>query len=128
MTQPGQTNQQSGSKGWQDAIRCVFVAILSLSLVFQAQLSSSHMHWPDGKASQTSGDSQGNGNNSPDKRSDTKCFLCQQLVSAHNYLFSSAPFEFRPAEHSQRITFVALRIAEPSSSSFSWSSRAPPSA
>lgn len=126
MTLARRTNWRVGGAGWQEAIRCLFVAILSLSLVFQGQLSSGHMHWPDSNGLQTSGDQPDSGKNAPDKRQDTKCFLCQQLASAHNYLFSTTTFAFGLTEHGQRIVFAALVVSEPSSSSFSWSSRAPP--
>ena len=111
-----------------DAARAAFAFLLAFSLAMQAQLSGTHFHYSANGAIQASTTLPSGGPKNHDPKSDNQCLLCQQLASAHNYLFSAAqvaPVFDLAAESVVRLlapTFQTLR------QSFSWLSRAPPAA
>ena len=109
-----------------DAARAAFALLLAFSLAMQAQLAGTHFHLSKGGSVQAGNNLPAGGSKNHDPKSDNQCLLCQQLASAHNYLFSAAPaapdFDL-VADSVLRMPVLALR---PLRQSFSWLSRAPP--
>jgi hypothetical protein len=112
--------------GVADAARAAFAFLLAFSLAMQAQLSGTHFHFAANGSIQSSNSLPDSGSKNHDPKSDNQCLLCQQLASAHNYLFNAAPaapdFDL-VAETVLRVPVTALRTLR---QSFNWLSRAPP--
>ena len=111
-----------------DAARAAFAFLLAFSLAMQAQLAGTHFHYSANGAIQASNTLPIGGPKNHDPKSDNQCLLCQQLASAHNYLFSAAqvaPDFDLAAETVLRLPVQSFRTMR---QSFSWLSRAPPAA
>lgn len=115
--------------GVADAVRASFALLLAFSLAWQAQLSGAHFHLSaDGSILNNGSQLPSDDPKNHDPKSDNQCLLCQQLASAHNYLFSAAQLSpnVDPAAETifrhPELFFLSLR------QSFNWLSRAPPQA
>lgn len=112
--------------GITDAARAAFALLLAFSLAMQAQLTSTHFHLSTKDTLQTGSPLPTGGSKNHDPKSDNQCLLCQQLASAHNYLFSPAqpaPDFDLAAETAFRMPVQSFRTLH---QSFNWLSRAPP--
>ena len=109
-----------------DAARAAFALLLAFSLAMQAQLAGTHFHLSKGGSVQAGNNLPAGGSKNHDPKSDNQCLLCQQLASAHDYLFNAAqvaPDFDLTAETVFRLPAPTLQTLR---QSFSWLSRAPP--